>query len=524
MWRKYPSRGDPPSIQELQLGDISHTSHTLILELGKLRLQVQYLTHTSVQWFRKELWDKAVCQIDQETRGYKVGLAIEFDSFVLAFLSYDLVFQPLWTFPEDPIKAPSVDVITKWPIFLTRLAEWIQSRRERKDTNRFGLVFEAIRGEETIWGGCGVYTTSEILDMSGVSPYLTEAEVFDNPSRTARLCIAYKAYMTRARNEIWSLIRPCIHDGILAPTRDQRMRYAAWLHVFGKLRKEMPIRAAELVDQYVRVLENLANSDQIHKRSDLSLIDVYEPTYSHLALSNDNEFQQLILRPWELQDSPLDDLNPLAAMYRKQGLLQTPTFLPDYGDNFLLPLSDISSKLLLRPRRTYYYRATKQIWSIVPNFPTNVMSGLEPRNRTERLYSITIKELSEAERHTSTFRHIIYNTTDVLVGPLEYCGNARILRHGGHQFISVCLADPTLSSYLAERELKGLARLKEGLDLPGKRKKVVETQKRSNTMKGAKYIDWNKPSETEEQADGGSNPEPKRRRICADKAIALQTL
>ena len=47
-----------------------------------------------------------------------------------------------------------------------------------------------------------------LLDMLmayllGISPYLLEVEVFDHPSRTARLCIAYRAYMTRARNEIW---------------------------------------------------------------------------------------------------------------------------------------------------------------------------------------------------------------------------------------------------------------------------------------------------------------------------------
>ena len=47
------------------------------------------------------------------------------------------------------------------------------------------------------------------------------------------------------------LLKPCIHDGILAPTRDQRMRYAAWLHVYGKLRKELPERAARLVDSYI---------------------------------------------------------------------------------------------------------------------------------------------------------------------------------------------------------------------------------------------------------------------------------
>ena len=60
-----------------------------------------------------------------------------------------------------------MDVVDQWDMFLTRAADWIQSRRERKGTNRFVSIFEAIRGDETIWGGCGVYTTSELLFISG---------------------------------------------------------------------------------------------------------------------------------------------------------------------------------------------------------------------------------------------------------------------------------------------------------------------------------------------------------------------
>jgi hypothetical protein len=63
-----------------------------------------------------------------------------------------------------------------------------------------------------VWFGVGVYTVCEILFLAGkvffslfeillsvcvsigVSPFLTELEVFTNPSRTARICEAFWSY------------------------------------------------------------------------------------------------------------------------------------------------------------------------------------------------------------------------------------------------------------------------------------------------------------------------------------------
>ena len=72
--------------------------------------------------------------------------------------------------PDQPIRNPSADVISQWPEFVEHVTNWIKSRRERKMTNRFGSISEAIRGDESVWGGCGVYTTSEILFIAGNLP------------------------------------------------------------------------------------------------------------------------------------------------------------------------------------------------------------------------------------------------------------------------------------------------------------------------------------------------------------------
>ena len=92
--------------------------------------------------------------------------------------------------------------------------------------------------------------------------------MFDCPSRVARLCLAIYAFETKSKEEIWwtfinnsrgyvsdlifrPLLRPCIVDGILAPTINQRLTYGAWLHVYAKSRCQLPERMAELTDVYI---------------------------------------------------------------------------------------------------------------------------------------------------------------------------------------------------------------------------------------------------------------------------------
>lgn len=39
-------------------------------------------------------------------------------------------------------------------------------------------------------------------------------------------------------------------DGVLAPTREQRLKYMHWLHVYGKDKTSIPRRMAELLQSY----------------------------------------------------------------------------------------------------------------------------------------------------------------------------------------------------------------------------------------------------------------------------------
>lgn len=56
-------------------------------------LQVQLLKHTVSQIYDKADWKDAICVVNAKDRGAKVGMALEFDEYELAFMTFDLLIQ-----------------------------------------------------------------------------------------------------------------------------------------------------------------------------------------------------------------------------------------------------------------------------------------------------------------------------------------------------------------------------------------------------------------------------------------------
>ncbi|KAJ7265780.1 hypothetical protein C8J57DRAFT_1330544 [Mycena rebaudengoi] len=114
-------------------------------------------------------------------------------------------------------------------------------------------------------------------------------EVFPNPSRMARLLAAFYTYIDIGEKGLWQLLRPCIHCGVLAPTREQCLRYADWLYVWGKDRVLVSNRMAKLVDDFHAMLEDFSGHPKASCRNSIhTLYDVFEPTLisSGLEVSN----------------------------------------------------------------------------------------------------------------------------------------------------------------------------------------------------------------------------------------------
>jgi len=135
-----------------------------------------------------------------------------------------------------------------------------------------------------------------------------------------------------------SLLQPCLVDGILAPTIQQRLGYKKWLHIYAKDRVTLTPRMAKLRDAYEVVYSSftfpfltfpqskLLSIDDYRARSDVvQLYDVFEPTLIRDALTSKKlNLGHLIFGfpkwkefnpDWKLQ--PLSD--PLTAMFLKRG-------------------------------------------------------------------------------------------------------------------------------------------------------------------------------------------------------------
>ncbi|KAJ6623729.1 hypothetical protein B0H10DRAFT_2187011 [Mycena sp. CBHHK59/15] len=301
----------PSPLTTLVLEKITYTNRALILHFGTLFFMLQYLTHTSVQFYPREKWEKSIWNV----RKFSIGVAFIFTSQVLAFPSIDMVFQ------INPDAVPAnmghrslrfldpPNIFSSTGEFLVLVADWIESILLKP---RYTCACDTIRDCNNIFYGIGVYTVMELFFMAGLSSFLTLYEVFSNPSRTARFLTAFYSYIAQSEQDLWTLLQPCIHDGILAPTTDQRPRYADWLYVWVKERTLMPLRMAQLVDEFHLELEMLGSLP--------SLCNVFESTILGPGLESQMNLGHLIFGDdawlllggrWCAED------DPITTVYRK---------------------------------------------------------------------------------------------------------------------------------------------------------------------------------------------------------------
>ncbi|KAJ7843774.1 hypothetical protein B0H14DRAFT_2585553 [Mycena olivaceomarginata] len=251
MWRTTGRQKSAHNISELVLRGLDYTYCSLILDLGPLFLMIQWLTHASGHFYSREEWETTIKLTDKKVQKNHVGLALVFKDHVFAFLTSDLVFQPTWRTTRAALPPSPPDFCDPEWAFLESLAGWIRHRAESDDVDQNGLTCNVIRGESTVFLGISVYTVNELFFLAGLSPLLTEAEVFLNPSRTARFTGAYLEFLNRSRTGLKALLKPAIKNGYLAPTIEQRPKYQDWLHVYAKDRARLPPRIAALVDLYL---------------------------------------------------------------------------------------------------------------------------------------------------------------------------------------------------------------------------------------------------------------------------------
>ncbi|KAK1222175.1 hypothetical protein PQX77_014995 [Marasmius sp. AFHP31] len=257
----------------------------MVVDLGGIVLQLPYLLHTSPQLYSIDQWN-VIQRVHKNDRAFKVGLALEFETHVLAFTTKNLLFKPLWWTLMDNIKQLP-DVVHDYPKFLEAMATWIkQEFMSGGDKDEVKLAFTAF-WDCRVMHGAGVYTTSEVFQLAGISPLLLATEVFTNPSRIARLILAFYTFVARMYDQdFWQLIRPAIYGTVLAPTTSQCEKYTNFLTVYAQNKSQCTLREYKLVQEYKDKLTSLGTQPQTWKweDSDIKLFDPFEPKHVECAL------------------------------------------------------------------------------------------------------------------------------------------------------------------------------------------------------------------------------------------------
>ncbi|TEB23975.1 hypothetical protein FA13DRAFT_1913232 [Coprinellus micaceus] len=482
--------------------------------------------HTSPQWLTKDMWTQSVLPTTGKQRGYKVALALEFRTKVLAFLSHDLLFSVKWV---DRVQAPGltltqahpdltgVDIYADFGGFLDALVLWIEYRRAR--ARRTGYVVDVIRTQgPNVWVGVGIYTASEILYIAGISPFLSEQEVFDSASRCARLVNAFWQFAHDAQD----LYVRCMVEDVLAPNKDQRGLYSQYLNVFKKQMINVTARMAKTIDAYESRLDELGEKKfwlrASRDKRDQQPKDAFEP--SHMA-------NALLLRTCQhkfsdqsrdttssrhecanCKRSPCDKANKVFSFGRliygsEQWVKQAPPELLEfeerqgsdiltagydkarrngkitYIDRYTTYLPEFEPQTIIAPdfkakgcpkRPTYHHRIndTVNVYSVIPNYPRNSYANEKQREAAKeairkeggwKLPRVTL--VAEDKSKKASFNETRQTDGLVAIGPLEYCGNGKPIKHGGQVRVSLVkdgdprfISTSTSSTFLLERSAR----------------------------------------------------------------------
>ncbi|KAJ7722127.1 hypothetical protein DFH07DRAFT_783921 [Mycena maculata] len=185
--------------------------------------------------------------VSKEVRKFRIGMALVFSQFVLAFVTTDLLFQWTHLSSHRTFTPPQEEFLIK----------------------KSGRACDIICNANKVFYGIGVDTVMELFFMAVSRCFL----------------YLYWGGIGEGEANLWKLLKPCIHYGVLAPTRKQRLRYADWLYVWAKDRVLMSARMAYLVDAFHdKLAEFIEKPTTTCRNSVVDSYDIFEPTLISPAL------------------------------------------------------------------------------------------------------------------------------------------------------------------------------------------------------------------------------------------------
>ncbi|KZP14198.1 hypothetical protein FIBSPDRAFT_959913 [Athelia psychrophila] len=432
----------PIQQRDLRLRSVAFAARNVILDFGSAWAQVQLFTHTNLQIYTRSEWYDTICLVDKNKRGFKIGIAFEFEEWVLAFPTMDFLICVYWRVDRESLPSSiQHDIYDDWLGFLGAVVSWVKIMKPKND--RGMLAITAVRHAtmelspaqlaegrtpQRLFAGAGVYTVVEFFFLAGLSPSLTLYDLLHEGlatgSRLARLLVAFRQIAIHARLNIWNIIRRNLHGWLIAASVKDRLRYLREFYVYGKDISYVTPRQKVLLG---------------------SEWDLFEPSHLHVAMGYKNNLGYLIYgtEAWPalaeaagLSVGTPDD--PLSLYFRNVFAKGYPT-PRSLCPTIYTELGLYIKKLGKIQTNTYFYRNTTgdkcSIWSI---YDVDVPS-------LTRLTG-TPREQQLLKEHISGSLH--YN-----VGPLDFCGVARVVssQGKGNHKIMVCELDPRLPDFYVDR-------------------------------------------------------------------------
>ncbi|PPQ81900.1 hypothetical protein CVT26_003956 [Gymnopilus dilepis] len=388
-------------------------------------VQVQAFTHTSVQIYTVDQWDNAISKIDAQRRGFKVALGLRFQSHVIAFLSYDNLFRVSWAESRLELPVQKANVYPDFEQFLVQVCDWALKRRGGrgclKPVKRPNNALHVIR-ECDAFHGVGVYTATEIFHLAGICPTISEGELFDSPSRFARLCAAYYEFARAGHFEVWDFVQQHMQEYVVAATVDDRKKYAEFLHVYGKDRTYLSTRQCQLLDIRNRM-----------SKCNAGCYDPFEPELIKHALTLDKCNLGTLIFGAELWKT----LSTAAGLPESTRLNDNPLSMHFKRNN----IKGIDHPLSKAWRPTFCFRLLhgepKDVWTLFQ----------EPGHSND------FEAVLGADRKALLLSVKTQHTNLQTVGPLDFCCTARVVGNSGNKIMLVCEGDPRTSDFFVTRRI-----------------------------------------------------------------------
>ncbi|TFK61497.1 hypothetical protein BDN72DRAFT_904047 [Pluteus cervinus] len=515
---RYKGKG-PIAAHELALQDVEVCHRNVILlfvdkDSNALWSQISFYTHSFPQILTKRVWEESICVVSRQDRGFKVGLAFEFRDYVVAFLSLNLNIKFSWADSRSKLTWQQPDVYLKFEQFLEKVARWNTTRRNDKNLDRSGNAMLIVK-DTVEFSGIGLYSVSEVFFAAGIPVHISERELFSCPSRTARLCEAIWMLSRRARVDSWKLFQRYIEpDYSVAISTDERLRYSRLLHVFGKDHVHFTPRFKALLQEYT------ASVSARQKPA----YDVFEPHFLHDSIIRPEHNNGLLIfgKEWPAIRSAnnlppsggLEHSNPLIRHFlgtytveeQIKRLDQRMPFGPRtsilkplaYLDPLFYqpltvngPASELdttrANPLRAHHTNTLVYRLEHDngkafnAWTVMPYFNSRKIPPADECYSTSYLQKAEAGGQTFVNKSTSLYfgsgrtqllnKNITQHSGTYSVGPLDFCGVARIVKSATGKVVLHCEMDPMVNQFYVQRhvyagevaKLRGKGLEKEGL-------------------------------------------------------------